>query len=373
MISEQMEHLFEINGYIKVPSNLPEFTFYYRQEHQGTIVVHVIDYRQDVYISEDQYAHLKQKITEYIYAKGEQEVHLLSLILSNDMEKAKRLCVSDSFCWMIDTGSNRLIIHENQVDDFYGWKGILEEFLLHPDEIDEDRITGVDGRNNMRSAYERDAQTPQGFGFGKNWDGAWLKKLPWVNICLIVVNVIVFIICTFTGRVLYNKGALGVMMIIEDQSYYRMITSMFLHADTGHLFSNMIVLYYAGEIVEKKLGHVPYTLLYFLSGIAGGVLSMGYELLSGDYISSVGASGAVFGVEGALLMLVILHHGKLESVTFGKLAFVIAFSLYCGFTSSDINNAAHIGGVLMGFALAAVFQMLGPYIRTGKDRDFDEN
>ena len=63
-------------------------------------------------------------------------------------------------------------------------------------------------------------------------------------------------------------------------------------------------------------------------------------------------------------------------MTFGKVAFVIAFSLYSGFTSTDINNAAHIGGVLMGFALAAVFCMLWPSGvsgRDGKDGNFDEN
>ena len=163
------------------------------------------------------------------------------------------------------------------------------------------------------------------------------------------------------------------MSIVEDGSYYRLITSMFLHVDTGHLFNNMIILYFVGEIVEKRMGHLPYAILYFLSGIAGGVLSMGYELLSGNYTSSVGASGAVFGVEGALLLLVLLHHGRLESVTLGKLVFVIVFSLYCGFTSTDVNNAAHIGGVLMGFALAACFRMLRPYFKAGKDGDFDEN
>lgn len=365
MISERMEQLFERNGYSKVPSNLPEFTFYYRRENQGTVVIHVIDYRQGLYISEDQFGHLKQKITEFMHSKGEREVHLLSLILCDDIGKAKQLSIRESFCWMIDTANRRLIIHENQVGDFYGWRGILEEFLLHPEdacgEEAANREENIDGEEHLDSKFD------------KVRNRAWLRELPWTNICLIGVNVIVFLICTFTGRMLYNKGALGVLMVIEDKSYYRIITSMFLHADTGHLFSNMIILYYAGEIVERKMGHFLYAVLYFLSGIAGGMLSMGYELLSGDYVSSVGASGAVFGVEGALLLLIIFHHGKLESVTFGRMVFVILFSLYCGFTSTDVNNAAHIGGVLMGFALAAVFWLLRPYMRAGKDGDFNEN
>lgn len=363
MIAEQIEHLFEENGYDKVPSNLPEYTFYYRRENQGVIVIHVINYRQGIYISEDQYRHLKDKIAEFMLSKGEEEIHLLSLILSDDIEKAKQLCIRDSFCWMIDTRADRLILHENQVDDFYGWKGILEEFLERPDAAAQKADTT--GATGGSTAYDP--------GSGKRRQKKKIGELPWVSICLTAVNVIVFLICTFTGRMLYNKGALGVMFMIEDNSYYRLLTSMFLHMDVGHLFSNMIVLYYVGEIVEQRLGHIFYALLYFCSGIAGGVLSMGYELLSGNYISSVGASGAVFGVEGALLLLVILHHGRMQSMTLGRVAFVIAFSLYSGFTSTDINNAAHIGGLLMGFALAAVFCMLQSCIGRGKDGNLNEN
>lgn len=102
------------------------------------------------------------------------------------------------------------------------------------------------------------------------------------------------------------------------------------------------------------MGHLPYAAVYFLAGIAGNIFSMGYELLLGEYLWSAGASGAVFGVEGALLFLAILHRGRLESVTAGRVAFAVAFSLYCGFTSTNVNNAAHVGGVLMGFAAAAV-------------------
>ncbi len=388
MVSKQLESLFERNGYHKVPSNLPEFTFYYRREYQGTVVIHVIDYRQGVYIPEDQFVHLKRKIVEFMHERGEQEVHLLSLILSDDTQKARQLGAGDSFCWVIDTAGSRLVIYEDQAADFYGWKGILEEFLLHPYENTGEQETGCNGSafrgesgntssmENGHTLYGQDRSAPRtphktkGLG---GWDKAKIKSLPWVTVCLVVSNVIVFLICTFTGGMLYNKGALGVMTVIEDRSFYRVLSSMFLHTDSGHLFSNMIVLYYVGEIVEKKIGRLPYAVLYFLSGIAGNIVSMGYELLTGDYINSVGASGAVFGVEGAMLLLVILHRGRMESVTLGRMVFVIAFSLYCGFTSTNVNNAAHIGGVLMGFALAACFFMLRPYFKTGKEEGINEN
>ncbi len=356
MTSEQIECLFYENGYNKISSNLPEYNFYWRKENQGITVVFAIDYQQQIYISADQYAHMKEKIAGFFRAKGEEEIHILSLILSADIQKAKALCVSDSFCWMIDVNTNRLIIHENQVDDFYGLKKILEDYMTHMSDCSGGYY--AEAEEETLGSKERN---------GEKWSRERVAKLPWVNICLVAVNVIVFLICTFTGELLYNKGAFGVLEIAEDRSYYRMVTSMFLHSDINHLFSNMIVLYYVGEIVEKKVGHIPYVIIYFLSGIAGDIFSMGYELLSGDYYSSVGASGAVFGVEGALLLLMILHRGKMEHMTVSRLVFAIAFSLYCGFTGSYVNNAAHIGGVLMGFVAAAVIVMLCPGVRMRKE------
>ena len=354
----QIEYLFYLEGYNKIPTNLPEYVFFCRRENQGITVVFVVDYHRGVYISEDQYTHMKKRGTEFFRAKGDADVHMLSLILSEDTEAAKRLCTSDSFCWMIDKMSNRLVIHENQASDFYGWRAVLEDFLAHP---------------SYDSGYSDVSLTDEPAPGHSEWSRERIAAMPWVNICLVAVNVIVFLICTFTGDLLYNKGAFGVAQIMEDQSYYRIITSMFLHADIQHLFNNMIILYFVGEIVEKKIGHIPYIFVYFLSGLAGNIFSAGYELLTGEYYSSIGASGAVFGVEGALLFLVIINHGRMEYLTAGRLIFAILFSLYSGFTSTGINNAAHIGGLLMGFAAAVVIVIIRPRFGTRKDREFNEN
>lgn len=351
MTTEQLDELFVNRGYYKILSNLPEFVFYCHREMQAVNVIHVIDYRQGLYISEDQYFHLKEKIIDFFRQKGESEVHVMSLILCMDTQKAKKLCLCDSFCWIIDMADNRLIVHESQVSDFYGWKGILEDYLYELSRRPEETIQG-------NTAAEEN-----------KWNRQRISSWSLVNIILVAVNVILFLICTFTGDLLYNKGALSVMYIVKDKAYYRIISSMFLHWDLQHLFSNMIVLYYVGEVIERRIGHIPYAIVYFLAGIAGNIFSMGYELFSGENIISAGASGAVFGVEGALLFLVILHHGRLESMTAGRVAFAIAFSLYCGFTSTNVNNAAHVGGVLMGFAATALICLVFPRDRIRKDKN----
>lgn len=344
MVYGQLENLLMEQGFCKVPSNLPEFSFFFRRESAYVNVLHIIDYRPELYITEDQYVHIKEKILEFFRAKGFNEVHILSLLIGEDIEKAKQLCGSDSFCWLIDSARNRLMIHENQVADFYGMKGLLEKFL---DEIAATPLT--EEGNAYESEYVRNAKPV--------WEQI---RSFWGNMLLVAVNVLLFILCTFTGELIYNIGNFSVMDLIQKGDWYRMVSSMFLHVNIGHLVSNMLILYYIGNAVEKKMGHLPYLILYFMSGLIGNVFSAGYELLTGYYVSSIGASGAVFGVEGALLMLALLHKGKLVEATTGRIAFSIAFSLYCGFTSRNVDNAAHIGGLLMGFLLAGIFWLFTP-------------
>ena len=82
-----------------------------------------------------------------------------------------------------------------------------------------------------------------------------------------------------------------------------------------------------------------------------GALSMYVAFVRGSMIGSVGASGAIFAVVGAFLWVLLRNHGKLETMTTKKILFLIAYSLYFGFTSTGVDNAAHIGGLLSGFVL----------------------
>lgn len=330
MVFEQLEHLLIEQEFEKVPSNLPEFSFFFRRENAYVNVLYVIDYKQELYIAKDQYWHIKERIRDFFRVKGINNVHILSLLICEDTEKAKQLCEDDTFCWLVDPVGNRLLIYENQVADFYGIKHILEKFLFD--------ISLSASMEQVNSDIK------------ENINDAPYASVSWINTILVAINVILFAICTFTGDLLYNIGTFGVMDLIEKGEWYRLFTSMFLHADIQHLVSNMLVLYYIGNAVERSVAHLPYLVIYLLSGLAGNILSAGYELITSNYISSLGASGAVFGIEGAMLMLAILNKGKITEITAGRLAFAIAFSLYCGFTSSYVNNIAHIGGVLMGFA-----------------------
>ena len=191
------------------------------------------------------------------------------------------------------------------------------------------------------------------------------KDIPWCSAVLTAINVVIFLICEFTGDWLYDEGQFSVLYLTHSREYYRLVTSMLLHADIGHLVNNMILLYFGGEIVEKTIGSFRYLALFFISGICGNLLSAVYELTTGNFYYSFGASGAVFGLIGGLLYLVITKKGRAAQISIQRMLLMIIFSLYSGFRSVMVNNAAHLGGLISGFLLTFLLCHIGRSIGHG--------
>ena len=176
-----------------------------------------------------------------------------------------------------------------------------------------------------------------------------LQNVPLISAILVIINVIVFLICTFTDDLLYNMGRLDIQSVLGAGEYGRILSSLFLHSDVNHIFNNMVILFFLGAMIEKEIGHIRYAIIYFLSGIGGNLLSLAVKLITQDFVGSIGASGAVFGLDGVLLALILFSGRKMQDVTPVRVILMIAYSLYSGFTGENIDNAAHVGGLLVGF------------------------
>lgn len=179
------------------------------------------------------------------------------------------------------------------------------------------------------------------------------QELPIVSGILVAANVIVYLICTFTGNLLYNIGELDAAAVLLRREYGRIIYSMFLHAGIDHLFNNMVILFFLGAMIEKVTGHIQLLLIYLLSGIGANICSLLYKVMTMDSMASVGASGAIFGLDGVLLAWILLDRQAMPDVTPRRVLLMIVLSLYSGFTAHNIDNAAHVGGLLTGFAAGA--------------------
>jgi rhomboid protease GluP len=177
------------------------------------------------------------------------------------------------------------------------------------------------------------------------------------TIVLVVINILVFLRTDFFTLMGWEntwmqKGAINWQYFFYDRQYYRLFTYMFLHVNAEHIFNNMVSLVFLGNCLEKFLGTPRFTALYFSSGILAGCTSLVYNMMSGSQSSSVGASGAVCGVLGALIILMIKHRFS-DNINRPYLFIAVFLVLYSSFTVEGADNAAHIGGCIAG-ALAAL-------------------
>jgi len=189
------------------------------------------------------------------------------------------------------------------------------------------------------------------------------REKPVCTIALIALNVIVFFWLSFGGITedafyMLEHGAMYPYHFFELKEYYRILTSMFLHFGFEHLMNNMVTLYIMGMYLEPVVGRWKFSVIYVISGLGGGLLSVLAEWFANDYAISAGASGAIFGLTGALFCLTILNRGQISGLTKQNMLVMIGISLYNGFVSEGVDNMAHMGGLIFGFlaALLLCFQ-----------------
>ncbi len=192
-----------------------------------------------------------------------------------------------------------------------------------------------------------------------------------VTMTLIVTNVIIFALGTLSpslNETLINYGAeQGLLMQQDPIQYYRLVTAMFLHANLTHIFFNMFSLYVIGALngTERLFGPWRYLLIYFAAGIAGGLA----EAFIQPSVVAIGASGAIFGVFGAfgaILFLMRRQIGAAANSIIIQWIGLIVLNLVLDYVIPGIAIWDHIGGIVVGFALGAVFISQGLRGRGGR-------
>jgi membrane associated rhomboid family serine protease len=197
----------------------------------------------------------------------------------------------------------------------------------------------------------------------------WMSQRPrFVTTILIGINAVVYLVAvvlTLTGphdlgslgdidgNVLVNMGA-QVNLFIAQGQWWRIFTAMFLHLNILHIGLNMLSLFFVGTAVELLFGKWRYLAIYLLSGIIGGVVSYFFEPLN---FVAVGASGAIFGVFGALGVFFFVNRramGRFGTSAIAQWIFWLALNLAFGFSQPGIGITDHIGGLIAGMILALI-------------------
>ncbi|MBQ3435918.1 MAG: rhomboid family intramembrane serine protease [Bacilli bacterium] len=174
------------------------------------------------------------------------------------------------------------------------------------------------------------------------------QKVPVITYILMAINVILYVFPYLLGNYDYALSLLALHhdSVVNGGEYYRLFTAMFMHAGIFHLLFNMYALYVIGTQLESFIGKIRYTLIYLFGGICSALLSLAF--LSDNAIS-IGASGAIFGLMGALLYFGYHYRVYLGNVVRSQIIPLIVLNLVLGFLVPGIDNAAHIGGLIGGF------------------------
>jgi len=199
---------------------------------------------------------------------------------------------------------------------------------------------------------------------------------PWTSVTniLIALNVAVFVLMGTQGAGWLEAASMKPYVLFgannggatTDGEWWRLVTCMFMHYGLIHLALNMWALFQVGHLLENLLGRTLYALAYVGSGVTASLASI---IWHGDKIWSAGASGAVFGAYGALLGYMLREkHGVPKAVFQPIMRSTLTFAgynIFYGLVHPQIDNSAHVGGLLSGLALGWLFALpLDPLART---------
>lgn len=178
----------------------------------------------------------------------------------------------------------------------------------------------------------------------KLYEKVFRKKKIIITYIIIAINILIYFL-SVAGILDVSIFAMNGYMVQKNNKWYRIITSIFFHGSIIHLFCNMYSLYIIGTELETVMGKIKYFVVYILSGIISSLLS---GVINGAGISSIGASGAIFGLMASLLYFGNHYRLYLSNVISRQLVPVILINLVIGFAFPYIDNWAHIGGLVGG-------------------------
>lgn len=331
---EQFTQLFLQKGFSVTQLNATDISLFLRKEQEVLYAILLFDMSTGKTWDSFQCTHIEEQLSMKLHRVYDQPIEFYTFLITYQPDCVKDIYQRNNHTGVIDLSQNRLLIFENMRED---------RFHLYSD---IDRIL-------QEVTSDREIPIPQG---ERKEFVSGISQFGIINIIIIVINVLVFgltkLFHCYDEAI--ESGSLSWYFVHFHHQYYRIFTSIFLHGGISHLFNNMVILAYVGGILENKIGKLRYVILYLMSGILAGIVSMRYNMEKVELVQSIGASGAIFGVVGAVLLILLLNKGRIENLSRRQMILFVFFSLYGGFAGQNVDNAAHVGGLLAGFILGLV-------------------
>lgn len=170
---------------------------------------------------------------------------------------------------------------------------------------------------------------------------------------LVAINVVAFLWELASGGPNVDHGQLYGPAVVVNHQWWRIATAAFLHASITHIAFNMLALYQVGNVVERLFGKVRFSLLYAIAMMGSGLAVVGFSYTA----VTLGASGAIFGLFGALVAVGLRLGARGRSLIMQVLP-IIGLNLVFTFAIPNISAAAHVGGLITGFLAGLLLFMM---------------
>jgi len=254
----------------------------------------------------------------------------------------------------VDLGDNVTNLTENDKKDisvFIGKMGDIKKSIIHdifPDIVEKTKHEEVGMEYLLKLTEDINVTNERK---NKRMEKIFSTKKPIITYALIAICMAMFIISGFgTDIVKLIRYGANYGVLVKEGEIFRLVTAMFLHAGIFHIFFNLYSLYIIGPRVEDFYGKWKFLFIYLFSGISGGMLSI---VMNGNVVT-VGASGAIFGLFGALIYMGYNHRGYLGAMVKSQIVPIVIYNLFLGFFLDGIDMWGHIGGLIGGLIMSYI-------------------
>ncbi len=375
---DKLKRYFAGRGLNDVNLRREDMLLFYTSEGSGANLVWMINDAAVSALTKESFGEFLEKIRGSFVKQGFTMVDVLTLFVTHAVEQAKTIGEGTMF-WIVDEAYGRLIVYENQPEDYLGIRTMIENNLTfggtsrnsegaqinawnaaeaelrYADRTKSVRMTDEKRKKNYLNSLLRDKMIRNGQRSTKYQNAAV------VTIALVVINVIIFLITDLFGAIkVLDAGEMSWHAVFEEHGYYRLFTCMFLHYSPEHIMGNMIALFAFGDVLERHMSHVRFTILYLVCGLVASLVSCGwFHWFAGYDPDSAGASGAIFGLMGAMLAALIMYpqfRNRSYGMRFGIFVLYLIYTIV--FAVENVNTAAHLGGLVCGLILFPILEKI---------------
>lgn len=299
----------------------------------------------------DYYISLFKNRTEKIFSKREMmKTVFLYLVITDSVNGGENDFLKEFYfdsekirndlCWFIIPEEKKIITSKNQPSAVLNIHKIINGAFC-----DEENVSGVDFYFVSKNAREKK-------------EGLLKSRDTLATFIIIIINMVVFAVMELNGgseniENLIRFGALYPKRVLNDGEIFRLFTNMFIHIGFAHIAANSLSLYILGTRSERFFGKALFLTIYVLSGIGASVMSMTFT-----NSVSAGASGAIFGIMGAMLTASAAEGKSMGGFSAYFMVFFSLINIGSGFFTDGIDNAGHIGGFITGCVIAFIYTFL---------------